>query len=75
MGPIVDRSQEHLGTTDRAIITLRQVLTETLDSLDRGGPLRALDPATYRNIRSFDRLIDGDAEWRAATKTDLTTKF
>jgi nitrite reductase/ring-hydroxylating ferredoxin subunit len=75
MGPIVDRSQEHLGTTDRAIITLRQVLTETLDSLERGGPLRALDPATYRNIRSFDRLIDGDAEWRAATKTDLTTKF
>jgi phthalate 4,5-dioxygenase len=75
MGPIVDRSKEHLGTTDRAIITLRQVLTETLDSLERGGPLRALDPATYRNIRSFDRLIDGDAEWRAATKADLLTKF
>jgi phthalate 4,5-dioxygenase len=75
MGPIVDRTKEHLGTTDRAIITLRQVLTETLDSLERGGPLRALDPATYRNIRSFDRLIDPDAEWRAATKTDLATKF
>jgi phthalate 4,5-dioxygenase oxygenase subunit len=75
MGPIVDRSKEHLGTTDRAIITLRQVLTDTLDSLERGGTLRALDPATYRNIRSFDRLIDGDAEWRSATKADLFTKF
>ncbi len=75
MGRIVDRSKEHLGTTDRAIITLRQVLTETLDSLERGGTLRALDPATYRNIRSFDRLIEPDAEWRAATKPDLATKF
>ena len=75
MGPIVDRSKEHLGTTDRAIITLRQVLTETLDALERGGTLRALDPATYRNIRSFDRLIEPDAEWRAATKPDLATKF
>ena len=28
MGPIVDRSNEHLGTSDRAIIAMRQMLLE-----------------------------------------------
>ncbi len=75
MGAIVDRSREHLGTTDRAIIVLRQILLESLDALERGGTLRALDPATYRNVRSFDRVVAKDAEWRAATKADYVTKF
>jgi phthalate 4,5-dioxygenase oxygenase subunit len=75
MGAIVDRTQEHLGTTDRAIITLRQMLLESLDTLDRGGPLRALDPASYRNVRAVDRLVAKDLDWRAATKDDYVAKF
>jgi phthalate 4,5-dioxygenase oxygenase subunit len=75
MGRIVDRSQEHLGTTDRAIITLRQVLFAALDTLEAGGQMPAVDPATYRNVRSFDRLIPKDAEWRTATKADVLTKY
>jgi phenylpropionate dioxygenase-like ring-hydroxylating dioxygenase large terminal subunit len=75
MGRIADRSKEHLGTTDRAIITLRQMLLESLDTLERGGQIRAIDPTTYRNVRSFDRVIDNDAEWRAATRADILTKF
>ena len=35
MGPIVDRSKEHLGTTDRAIIVLRQLLLEAIDALEK----------------------------------------
>jgi phthalate 4,5-dioxygenase len=75
MGLICDRSKEHLGTTDRAIITLRQILLESLDTLEAGGQMRAVDPATYRNVRSFDRVIDNGAEWRSATKADVLTKF
>jgi phthalate 4,5-dioxygenase oxygenase subunit len=75
MGAIADRSKEHLGTTDRAIIALRQILLESLDTLERGGRPKALDPATYRNVRSFDRVIDNDAEWRTVTKGDVLTKF
>ncbi|HKT17285.1 MAG TPA: Rieske 2Fe-2S domain-containing protein, partial [Stellaceae bacterium] len=30
MGPIVDRSQEYLGSTDRAIVTLRRMLLEAV---------------------------------------------
>jgi hypothetical protein len=75
MGRIVDRSKEHLGTTDRAIITLRQVLVEALDTLERGGQLPAVDPATYRNVRSFDRVIANGAEWRSETKDDIVARF
>jgi nitrite reductase/ring-hydroxylating ferredoxin subunit len=75
MGAIVDRTKEHLGTTDRAIITLRQMLLESLDALERGETLRAIDPATYRNVRSVDRMIEKDQEWRAATKDDFVAKF
>ncbi len=75
MGAIVDRTKEHLGTTDRAIITMRQLLLESLDALERGGMLRALDPATYRNVRSVDRMIESDRDWRTATKDDYVAKF
>ena len=75
MGPIVDRSQEHLGTTDRAIIVLRQVLMEALDTLERGETPHAVDPATYRNVRSFDRTIANGTDWRAETRADVTTKY
>jgi phthalate 4,5-dioxygenase oxygenase subunit len=75
MGSVVDRTKEHLGTTDRAIITLRQILLESIDAEQRGEPLRAIDPATYRNVRSVDRMIEKDKEWRAATKDDFVAKF
>jgi phenylpropionate dioxygenase-like ring-hydroxylating dioxygenase large terminal subunit len=75
MGPVVDRTKEHLGTTDRAIITLRQILLESIDAQERGETLRAIDPATYRNVRSVDRMIEKDKEWRAATKDDFVAKF
>ena len=75
MGVVVDRSKEHLGTTDRAIITLRQILLESLDSLERGEGLRAIDPATYRNVRSIDRMVEATLDWRLATKADFVAKF
>jgi len=36
MGPIYDRTREHLGTADAAIIAMRRRLLSTLDDLDRG---------------------------------------
>ena len=75
MGPIVDRTREHLGTTDRAIIALRQILLESLAALESGAPLRAIDPASYRNVRSVDRVVAKDDDWRTATRADYLTKF
>jgi len=75
MGPVVDRSKEHLGTSDRAIIAMRQLLLEALDGLDRGEEPRGLDPADYRNVRAVDMMIPLDAPWREALKDELVARF
>jgi phthalate 4,5-dioxygenase oxygenase subunit len=75
MGGVVDRSKEHLGTTDRAIIVLRQILFESLDALAAGGPLRAIDPVSYRNVRPVDRIVPKEQSWEEATKDDYVARF
>lgn len=52
MGPIVDRSGEYLLMGDAAIVKLRRLLLEALDSHVAGKPVMGLDPASYR-VRSL----------------------
>jgi phthalate 4,5-dioxygenase oxygenase subunit len=75
MGPIVDRSREHLGTSDRAIIATRQLLLEAADVAAKGGTPRAVDPSTYRNVRAYDNFIKAGDDWRTAFAEGLTTKW
>jgi phthalate 4,5-dioxygenase oxygenase subunit len=75
MGPIVDRSKEHLGTSDRAIIVMRQLLLEAMDDLAEGKPIRGTDPATYSHVRAVDLVIPPAPDWREALKDELVAKF
>jgi phenylpropionate dioxygenase-like ring-hydroxylating dioxygenase large terminal subunit len=75
MGPVVDRSREHLGTSDRAIIVMRQLLLEAMAAREAGAPVRGVDPATYRNVRAVDLVIPPAPDWREALKDELTAKF
>jgi phthalate 4,5-dioxygenase len=75
MGPIVDRSKEHLGTSDRAIIAMRQLLQEALDASERGEAPRGLDPQTYRTVRAVDKMVPLDIPWREALGDELLAKF
>jgi phthalate 4,5-dioxygenase oxygenase subunit len=51
MGPIADRSLEHLLITDTAIVKLRRLLLETLKDHAAGKALPGLDPKSFR-VRS-----------------------
>jgi phthalate 4,5-dioxygenase len=42
MGPIVDRSKEHLGTSDIAVIAISKFLLQCVKALDRGQEPRTL---------------------------------
>jgi nitrite reductase/ring-hydroxylating ferredoxin subunit len=75
MGPIVDRSKEHLGTTDRAIIALRQLLLEATRAVENGEPVRGVDPSAYRHVRPVDHKIARGLEWRSALADELQAKF
>src|SRR5262249_12622191 len=75
MGPIVDRSQEHLGSTDRAIIAMRRLLLEAVRAVEAGGNPRGLDPQTYRNVRAVDYLADNEAEIPTIIARELAARF
>lgn len=71
MGPIVDRSREALGSTDRAIQSARKLLLEATERVEREEPLRGTDPDDYRHIRPGDFMMLPDADWRDVSK-DVT---
>jgi len=75
MGNICDRSQEHLGTSDKAIIVTRQLLLEATDTVAAGGTLRATDPATYRSVRPYDDYVARDRDWREQFAPELVAKW
>ncbi len=64
MGSIVDRSKEFLGTTDRAIVTLRRLLLDATRAVENGETPRGLDPKTYAHVRAHDELVSPDEDWR-----------
>ncbi|MBL8549254.1 MAG: Rieske 2Fe-2S domain-containing protein [Hyphomonadaceae bacterium] len=66
MGPIVDRSKEFLGTSDRAIILMRRMLLENIAAVERGDAPAGADPRASENVRAFDGLAPAGAKWQVA---------
>jgi phthalate 4,5-dioxygenase len=75
MGPIVDRSKEHLGTSDRAIVTMRRLLLDATRTVERGEDPPGIDPTAYRTIRPYDNMIAGGQDWRDAFAKELVAKW
>jgi phthalate 4,5-dioxygenase oxygenase subunit len=71
MGPICDRSKEFLGTSDKAIVAMRRILLDAVAVNEKGGTPRAIDPATYRNVRAYDRVVPHGQEWKTVMAKDL----
>ena len=61
MGPIADRTLEHLGTSDIHLIQLRRYMLKALKALESGVPLPAGDPAAYRKRTAAFALPAGEA--------------
>jgi hypothetical protein len=64
MGPIFDRSSEHLGSADLAVIATRRRLLEAVRSLaERGSvPYEAQHPDAYR-VRSAALVLPREVAW------------
>lgn len=62
-GPIIDRTLEHLGTSDAAIIKMRRLLIDAARALEKGvEPAGARNGALYR-VRSHSVIIDEDDDF------------
>jgi hypothetical protein len=75
MGAISDRTNEHLGTSDRAVIAMRQLLLEATRDVEAGRMPRGSDPATFRDVRPYDGFVDGGNSWRDAFTGKLTATW
>lgn len=63
MGRIVDRSREHLGPADKAIIQARRLLAQAVKTVEQGGTPRGINP-TYYTLRAAEGVVPRDANWR-----------
>lgn len=75
MGPIVDRSREFLGSTDKAIVTVRRLLLEATRIVERGERLKGLDPASHGHVRAHDDLVPQDVDWKSRFAEDALARW
>ena len=65
MGSVVDRSREHLGTSDVAIIRMRRRMSDALSAFLADGSLVGQDPSIpYDRVRSEQKIIAIDQPWQ-----------
>jgi predicted dienelactone hydrolase len=65
MGAIYDRSHEHLGTTDAAIIRMRRMLIKAARDLAAGIEPPAVDASLpFEQIRSAEKVLEPGEDWR-----------
>ena len=69
MGPIYDRSKEHLGTTDGMVITVRRLMIKSAKAHRDIGklPPNVMD-AELDRVRSASVILPAGADWVADTE-------
>ena len=70
MGPIVDRSKEHLGPADRAIIATRRLLLQAAKTVAEGGSPPGVDDSYY-SARAIEKIFPNTATWRETVLPDM----
>ena len=70
MGPICDRTREHLGTTDRAIIMARKILLNAVRVVEDGGTPPGLGPNVHQ-LRPIEKVLPRDTAWRNVLWAEL----
>ena len=65
MGPIVDRSREHLGPADQAVIAARKLLQQAVRTVSDGADPPGVAP-TYYDLRAIDAILPKDVSWHEA---------
>ena len=70
MGPIVDRSKEHLGPADRAIIATRRLLLDAVKRVQAGGDPPGTDTSYYQ-ARAIEKIFPRQETWRRTVLPEM----
>lgn len=71
MGRIVDRSKEHLGPADKAIIQARKLLRKALDDV-AAGTTPAGTGESYYGLRAQEAIAPNGSDWRGVTTRNVS---
>ena len=69
-GRIADRTKEHLGPADQAIIACRQMLLRAVHAVQAGENPPGADESYYR-ARAAVKIIPADAAWKSNMLQDM----
>jgi phthalate 4,5-dioxygenase len=65
MGPVYDRTKEHLGASDVAVIRMRRIMLDGLKNFEAGAPPPGLaEPVAYETLRAEEKMLPLDAPWQ-----------
>jgi phenylpropionate dioxygenase-like ring-hydroxylating dioxygenase large terminal subunit len=70
MGRIVDRSKEHLGPADKAIIQARRLLRKAVNAVETGGTPDGTTNSYYP-LRAHEAVLPRSVDWRREMTPDL----
>jgi hypothetical protein len=71
MGPIYDRTQEQLGSTDKAITRMRHILISAAKGLAEGKEPPAVTEHDFTSILGAEKVLAPGEDWRTlATPQD-----
>jgi len=72
MGPIADRTQERLGTSDLAIVHFRRIMLDAVKRFAGGEPaIGTTEPhIAHAELRSFEGIVPKATNWRALGASD-----
>ncbi|MDT2023272.1 Rieske 2Fe-2S domain-containing protein [Methylocella sp. CPCC 101449] len=75
MGPIVDRSLEHLGSSDKAIVAMRRLMLEAVTDVEEGRRPKGADPKIHAQIRPYDGFMQTNDNWKEVFAAELTPRW
>jgi phenylpropionate dioxygenase-like ring-hydroxylating dioxygenase large terminal subunit len=74
MGRIVNRSREHLGSTDMAVIACRQIMLDAVKNVAEGIDPPGVNPTSYRGVRPADIVIPKAVRWQEVAEGELAAR-
>jgi len=68
MGPIADRSRDHPGTSDVAVVQFRRMMVAAVKKFQDGAPAPGTAEPRVRHVElaSFEGILPKSADWRSA---------
>jgi phthalate 4,5-dioxygenase oxygenase subunit len=69
MGPIADRSEDHLGSSDQAVLQFRRQMVAAAKAFQKGEPALGTSPRPrHVELASFEGMLPKGADWRSLTR-------